>query len=224
MKPASAFILQLSVVSASIFDTILPTTKGTITSDPWQCATQTFESFFDVPKPTGALLDALMDHGDAIQKGCKSTLTDAMGMPACTAPPQSDWCAFTESAPSSLLTAYSSYGSIASSWWAEHSSEAMEYAEYCPNRWFRAMTSLPFGAIWLNDTIAFAGCYAAAHSGDKPSENLQATTTTEPTPTYAGTSAAASATESVNSVGGKQDDRGVWAARIGLALAINVLL
>ncbi|KAM0228961.1 hypothetical protein ACHAPO_010368 [Fusarium lateritium] len=224
MKPASAFILQLSVVSASIFDTILPTTKGTITSDPWQCATQTFESFFDVPKPTGALLDALMDHGDAIQKSCKSTLTDAMGMPACTAPPQSDWCAFTKSAPSSLLNSYSSFGSVASSWWAEHSSVAIEYAEYCPNRWFRAMTSLPFSAIWLNDTIAFAGCYAAAHVGDKPSENLQATTTAERTPTHAGTGAAASATESVNSVGGKQDDRGVWVAGIGLALAINVLL
>ncbi|CEI67929.1 hypothetical protein FVEN_g7795 [Fusarium venenatum] len=225
MKPTSSFIFQVGLVTASIFDTILPTTKGTITSDPWQCATHTFQSFFDVPKPTGALLDALMDHGDAIQKGCKSTLTDAMGKPACTPPPQSDWCAFTKSAPSSLLTVCSSYGGTDSSWWAEHSSEAVEYAEYCPNQWFRAMTSLPYGAVWLNDTIAFASCYAAAHAADKPSESTVSTTTVDLTSTYTGTGAAASATESVNIVGGKQDDRGVRVARIELAgAAINALL
>ncbi|KAL6912434.1 hypothetical protein FSST1_010194 [Fusarium sambucinum] len=189
-----------------------------------QCATYTFESFFDVPKPTGALLDALMDHGDAIQKGCKSTLTDAMGMPACTAPPQSDWCAFTKSAPSSLLNAYSSYGSTASSWWGEHSSEAVGYAEYCPNQWFRAMTSLPYGAVWLNDTIAFAGCYASAHATDRPIENLEVITTADTASTYTGTGAA-SATEVMNIAGGKQNDRGMWVAEIGLAVAaMNVLL
>ncbi|KAG8670659.1 hypothetical protein FPOAC2_07490 [Fusarium poae] len=222
MKSTSAFILQMSVVSASIFDTILPTTQGTITSDPWRCYTHTFESFFDVPKPTGALFDALVDHGDEMQKGCKSTLTDAMGMRVCTFPPHSELCDFTKFAPSSLLTEYSSYGSIASSWWAEHSSEAVEYAEYCPNRWFRAMTSLPHGAVWLNDTIAFAGCHAAAHASGEPKTNLETTATAEPSVAQtgatatasntgnldgvAGATATASDTGSLNGIAGKRDD------------------
>ncbi|KAF5244278.1 hypothetical protein FANTH_7788 [Fusarium anthophilum] len=227
MKVTTAFVLQVSVAAASIFDTILPTTKGTITSDPWQCATHTFESFFDVPKPTGALLDAILDHGDAIQKGCKSTLTDAMGKSVCAFPPQSDWCAFTKSAPSSLLTAYSSYGSLASSWWAEHSSEAVEYAEYCPNGWFSAMTSLPYGAVWLNDTIAFAGCHAAAHATGKPKTTLKATATAGPKATGTATGATATAaTENRNGIAGKRDDVGMWVvAGTGLAAtAANTLL
>ncbi|KAF5542205.1 hypothetical protein FPHYL_11596 [Fusarium phyllophilum] len=217
MKSTTAFIIQVSVAAASIFETILPTTRGTITSDPWQCATHTFESFFDVPKPTGALLDAVLDHGDAIQKGCKSTLKDAVGMSVCTFPPQSDWCAFTKSAPSSLLTAYSSYGSSASSWWAEHSSEAVQYAEYCPNRWFKAMTSLPYGPVWLNDTIAFAGCYAAAHATGEPKTTLKATATTKPKATDTG--ATATAADGRGSAG-KRDDVGMWVvAGTGLAAA-----
>ncbi|KAF4946569.1 hypothetical protein FGADI_11083 [Fusarium gaditjirri] len=221
MKSTSAFVLQVGVATASIFDTILPTTRGTITSDPRQCATHTFESFFDVPKPTGALLDAILDHGDAIQKGCKSTLTDAGGMSVCTFPPQSDWCAFTKSAPSSLLTAYSSYGSIASSWWTDHSSEAVEYAEYCPNRWFRAMTSLPYGAIWLNDTIAFAGCYAAANATGKPKMTLKPTATAGPKAADTGeTATATAAAESLNGISGKRDDIGMWmVAGTGLVVA-----
>jgi hypothetical protein len=83
-----------------------------------------------------------------------------MEMPVCTFPPQFDWCAFTVSVPSSLLRSYSSYGSSASSWWVARSSDAVKYAQYCPVGWFEAMTALPYGAFWLNDTIAFAGCYA----------------------------------------------------------------
>ncbi|GKU05911.1 unnamed protein product [Fusarium langsethiae] len=224
MKPNSAFILQFGVVTA-IFDTILPTTKGTITSDPWQCATHTFESFFDVPKPTGALLDAILDYGDVLLKDCKPTLTDAMGMPACTFPPQSDWCSFSKTVPSSLQTEYLSYGSVASSFWAKHSSEAVEYAQYCPNGWFKAMTSLPYGAVWLNDTIAFAGCYAA-HASGKPHTNLEATTTVDQKPTGTGATTSATATSELNGIAGKRDDMGMWVvAGTGLAAAaVNTLL
>ncbi|RGP66168.1 hypothetical protein FSPOR_6788 [Fusarium sporotrichioides] len=221
MKPNSALIFQFGVVTASIFDTILPTTKASITSDPWQCATHTFESFFDVPKPTGALLNAILDHGDAIQKDCKPTLTDAMGMPACTFPPQSDWCAFSKTVPSNLQTAYSSYGSVASSFWAKHSSEAVEYAEHCPNRWFRAMTSLPYGAVWLNDTIAFAGCYAAAYSSGEPRTYLEATTTVDQKSTGTGITAVITATRELNGIAGKRDGIGMWmVAGTGLTAAV----
>ncbi|RSL92424.1 hypothetical protein CDV31_015168 [Fusarium ambrosium] len=219
MKPATTvLVLQIMAAAASIFDTILPTTKGTITSDPWQCATQTFESYFDVPKPTGELLDAILDHGDVLLKGCESTMTDAMGMPACTFPPQSDWCAFTKSAPSSLLPAYSSYGSIASSWWAEHSSAAVEDAKYCPNSWFKAMTSLPYGATWLNDTIAFAGCYAAAHV----TGNTETTRVAIATTGLKAGEEAAKPTATVDNDNGvrRRDDVGVWVvAGTGLAAA-----
>jgi hypothetical protein len=40
------------------------------TAEPWQCTTYTFESFFGVPKPTGKLLDAILDYGDVLQKIC----------------------------------------------------------------------------------------------------------------------------------------------------------
>lgn len=55
-------------------------------------------------------------------------------------------------------------------------------------------------------------------------QNLEATTTSESSPTSTGTGSTASATESVNSVGGKRDDGGMWVAGIGLAVAINMLL
>ncbi|RGP63226.1 hypothetical protein FLONG3_9982 [Fusarium longipes] len=228
MKLNPAFVFQISVVTASFFDTILPTTKGTITSDPWQCATHTFESFFDVPKPTGALLDAILDYGDTLLDGCKATLTDAMGMPVCTFPPQSDWCAFSKSAPSSLLTAYSAYGSSASSFWVEHSSEAVKYAGYCPNGWFKAMTSLPYGAVWLNDTIAFAGCYAAADAFDVPEIESGATATADPKSSSIVATAVATASfpDDSNGIVGIRNGMNMWiVAGTGLfAATINTLM
>ncbi|KAF4342823.1 hypothetical protein FBEOM_3232 [Fusarium beomiforme] len=213
------FSTVLWSATASFFETVLPTTEPSVTSDPWQYATHTFESFFDVPKPTGKLLDALLDHGDAIQKGCKSTLTDAMGMPVCIFPRQSDWCAFTESAPSSFLPAYSSYGSVASSWWAAYSSEAVKYADYCPKAWFEAMTALPYGPVWLNDTIAFADCHAAAQTSGGITAVSEATATTGLKLTDVG--ATATATGELNSgavaMGGNN-----W--RVAATLAIGVVI
>ncbi|KAK2601576.1 hypothetical protein QQS21_004894 [Conoideocrella luteorostrata] len=167
MKTASAIlVLQPLAVAAVIFDTILPTTRPTQTTDPWMCSTKVLESFFDVPKPTGKLLDALLSYGDDLQKDCKPTLTNHVGMSACAFPPQSKWCAFSTSAPSTLLSDYSSYASSASSWWSGHSSAAVDEAVLCPNSWFKAMMWFADGPAWLNDTIAFAGCYAAAQATD----------------------------------------------------------
>ncbi|KAH6894377.1 hypothetical protein B0T10DRAFT_603878 [Thelonectria olida] len=84
---AAALVFNATVAVASVFDTILPTEEPTITSDPWRCTTEIFESYFDVPKPTGSLLTAILFYGDKLQKGCKSALTDAMGLPVCTFPP-----------------------------------------------------------------------------------------------------------------------------------------
>lgn len=156
-------IFKASAVAASIFDTILPTTEPTVTSDPWRCTTEIFERFFDPPKPTGQLLTALLSYGDELIKDCTATKTNVVGIPTCPFPAQEEWCAFTTAAPTALLPDYSSYASTASSWWSVHSAQALEHARYCPSRWFRAMTRVPAGAGWLNDTIAFAGCYASAN-------------------------------------------------------------
>lgn len=87
------------------------------------------------------------------------------------------------------------------------------------------MTSLPYGAVWLNDTIAFAGCYAA-HASGKPQTNLEATTTVDQMSTGTGATATATATAEANGIAGKRDDMGMWVvAGTGLAAAAaNTLL
>ncbi|KAM4066210.1 hypothetical protein HRG_000346 [Hirsutella rhossiliensis] len=142
MRAAAAIVIvEATVVTAAIFDTILPTTKPAITKDPWTCTTEPLQKYFMPPKPTGLLLDALVSYGEDLKKDCKPTLTDAMGNPECEFPAHSKWCAFAAAVPSVLVSEYSSYGSAASSWWSESSSEAVEFATYCPNRWFTAMTA-----------------------------------------------------------------------------------
>lgn len=138
MKLATAaLILQATAAVASIFDTILPTERPTETKDDWECTTSPLEEYFNPPTPTGKLLTALLSYGDVLQKGCKSTLTDALGHPTCTFPAQSRWCSVTNALPTTLLSEYSSYGSVASSWWAAHSSAAVEDALDCPSEWFK---------------------------------------------------------------------------------------
>lgn len=188
----ASLVLQPLAVAASIFDTILPTTAPSVTSDPWVCTTRTLEAFFDVPKPTGALLDALLDFGDDLMKGCEATFTDYNGLPVCEFPAHSKWCAFSSVAPATVQPEYTSYASAAHSFWAEHSSAAAQEAIYCPNRWWSAMMWFPAAPVWLNDTIAFAGCYAAAHATDLPEQTTTTAATTGAVPT---TSAAPSTTK-----------------------------
>ncbi|UKZ57773.1 hypothetical protein TrVGV298_011634 [Trichoderma virens] len=88
MKPTTAIIfLHASAASDSLLDTILPANPPTITSEAWQCTTEMLPQYFDPPKPTGALLTAILSYGDEIQKGCKPTETDIYGLPECTFPP-----------------------------------------------------------------------------------------------------------------------------------------
>ncbi|EGX93726.1 hypothetical protein CCM_01995 [Cordyceps militaris CM01] len=162
MKLSSILALQPLAVAASVFDTILPTTAPRKTSDPWECSTRTLVSFFDVPKPTGALLDALLSFGDDLYASCAPTATNHVGQTVCAFPAHSRWCAFATAAPATVLPAYSSYASSASVWWSEHAADAAAEAEFCPNAWRKAMMWFANGPEWLNDTIAFAGCYAAA--------------------------------------------------------------
>ncbi|KAF2421785.1 hypothetical protein EJ08DRAFT_665060 [Tothia fuscella] len=136
--------------------TLLPTAKPTITRDPWTCATESPKQFFDVPKPTGNLLTALLSYGDVLLQTCTATGTAAL---ACPYPDKSKWCGFSTAAPTSLLPAYSTYGSVVSSWAAKHTSQALDLAQRCPVAWYNAMWDTPGGQSWLNETLIFADCY-----------------------------------------------------------------
>lgn len=162
---ASILVLHGSCVAASMFDTILPTKRPT-TTDPWECTTMNLTTFFKVPKPTGKVEDAIYSQAAALEIGCTSSMRDELGGAVCTFHAQEKWCAITTAMPKDVLPEYSSYGSMAYSWWAAHSIRAVEFADYCPERWFLAETEVLLGAWWLNETIAMAGCYAGAHASE----------------------------------------------------------
>ncbi|KAM5435783.1 hypothetical protein MferCBS31731_006232 [Microsporum ferrugineum] len=164
MKTVSLLLLAASTATATrVFDditTILPSQRPTVTIDSWQCLTHNLTKFFDVPRPTGALLTAIHSHGSELIKDCVSTIQPGM---ECPFPESSAWCGLGTAGPASLLPALSSYGSVASVWWSSHSSAAFSLAEMCPLRWYNAMLSIPGGWVWLNETIIYGGCYAEAH-------------------------------------------------------------
>ncbi|KAI1474544.1 hypothetical protein F4774DRAFT_400154 [Daldinia eschscholtzii] len=165
-KTPIGFAISAIQVSA-MYMTPMPRQAATETStatstqrpDPWQCATQNLTQFFDVPKPTGALLKALDSYGDELIKPCLSTAT-GLDILSCTVSNTSQWCGFATAAPTSVITAYSSYGELVASWWSEKSSAAVSLSAECPNSWQR------FGPIeqaWFNQTLAHLKCYNEAH-------------------------------------------------------------
>lgn len=78
-------------------------------------------------------------------------------------------CGFTSAATDQdALTMYSSHASSAASWWAEHSSAAMEVAEACLSAWYDAMWDNPLadGGAWaLKMTISDAQCWEKMSAG-----------------------------------------------------------
>lgn len=63
----STLVQTAATTAAAVYATTLfpsfPSPATDITRDPWQCATENITHYFDVPKPTGELLDALVDYG-----------------------------------------------------------------------------------------------------------------------------------------------------------------
>lgn len=221
MKPGAIFSSAAALVSAT-HTTLGPRAEPTITRDPWQCATENITQYFDMPKPTGELLDALISYGNGLYKTC--TFTDLAEFKSCTSPGQSRWCAFTTAAPSAVLPDYSAYGSKASSWWSVHSSAAISLASKCPVGWHETMMETPNGQTWLNDTLVFAGCYAEAH----PTPETEFTTK-GPGPMETGSGGGPEATTSDTPNSGalnRSKSIGMWmVAGIGLAgAAINFIL
>ncbi|POR33441.1 Uncharacterized protein TPAR_06378 [Tolypocladium paradoxum] len=158
-------LLQAAAVVAGIEVSHLFPTASPTKNDPWYCATENITSYFDVPKPTAALKTALDSYGAELYKACTLPLEERLD---CPYPAYSSWCGFATAAAPEVTAYYSSYASEASSWWFRRSSTAQEIASVCPNRWRSAMEGLPFGGVWLNQTIAFARCYDEAHPNPNP--------------------------------------------------------
>ncbi|KAH7323620.1 hypothetical protein BKA65DRAFT_567394 [Rhexocercosporidium sp. MPI-PUGE-AT-0058] len=170
MKIASLFgvwPLLAAIVGASpdMLVTQMPRAEPTSTfgPDPWQCVTENITQYIDVPKPTGSLLTALDSYGDKLIETCTPTETAFTALPSCPFPAKSLWCGFTTAIPSTMLSAYSSYGKSASSWLAAKSSAMASVTQQCPSGWSKMLMETPGSEAWLNLNIAFAGCYADAH-------------------------------------------------------------
>ncbi|PVH83225.1 hypothetical protein DL98DRAFT_585934 [Cadophora sp. DSE1049] len=161
------FGCSVAVVAASpdMLITHMPRAEptSTIEPDPWQCVTENITQYVDVPKPTGSLLTALDSFGDKLIETCTPTETAFTALPSCPFPEKSLWCGFTTFVPTSLMSAYSSYGSSASSWLSAKSSAMASVTQQCPSGWSKMLMETPGSEAWLNLNIAFAGCYADAH-------------------------------------------------------------
>ncbi|KAF4444210.1 hypothetical protein FACUT_791 [Fusarium acutatum] len=167
-------LLKASLASASLFDTIFPTEKPTITRDPRACLLSDFYPYWSGLTPTGKLSTALLSYGDVLQKDCKWDSVDVVGVPTCTYPALADWCAFSDVVPTSLLPAWSSLGSSASSWWAGNKDDIISGAQECPERWFNQMVGVAYAQLQLNNTITFGACY------DLAKRHVEASPTDEP--------------------------------------------
>ncbi len=116
-----------------------------VSEDPWQCVTENITQYFDPPQPSANVLDAINSYGDVL---------------ACTVTDPKSWCGFTTAAPSSILTAYSTWVSEAVSFWTGKSSTMAVLATSCPAAWGN------FAAVhtaWVSLASAHAECYLAAH-------------------------------------------------------------
>lgn len=107
-------VLMTAVVTLATDTVLFPTTRVTRT-DEWQCATENLSQYFNVPKPTATLSTALNSYGMELFKSCTSTGLDKL---TCPFPDKSKWCDFTSFAKPELLPAYTSFGSVAASWWS----------------------------------------------------------------------------------------------------------
>ncbi|KAH6964511.1 hypothetical protein HG530_003878 [Fusarium avenaceum] len=155
--------LHFSAANGVIYNTLFPSERPAVTEDPIDCIFEDFYPYFSALTPNGSLSTALLSYADVLMKDCPLTDTDVMGLATCPYPALSDWCSFSDHAPTSLLPAWSSYGSSASSWWASNSAHAVKYARICKKKWFNQMIGVVYGSVRLNNTIHWGECFAQAH-------------------------------------------------------------
>jgi len=139
---------------------LMPSASPTGSRDPWECITMKLPQYFDVPTATGSLKEALGSYGSEMIKTCTGKPIERI---SCPFPEKSQWCGFSTAAPTSVMGAYSSYGSVASSWWAARSSSASLLASMCSHGWYKASTNHPANQALLNETIILGECHAEAY-------------------------------------------------------------
>jgi hypothetical protein len=139
MLPIFVFTATINAsmyITSTDLATLLPSTPpSTDEPDGWRCAIANISQYFDLPTPAGDLNTVLISYGSVLQQTCTSTGKDRR---SCPFPDSSLWCGFSTAAPSTILDAYSSYGSTCSSWWSNHSSAAFSLAQNCPVGWYKA--------------------------------------------------------------------------------------
>ncbi|KHO00988.1 uncharacterized protein MAM_01766 [Metarhizium album ARSEF 1941] len=145
-----------AVATALDLAVIFPTTSPSVSAEPPECLMENYTEYLVGPKPTGTLSDAMASYTAELFKTC--TLSPEEWL-SCPFPESSRVCAFSSAGPSEVMSAYSDFGSSASSWWFARSFMAEQVAFSCPSRWYKEMRLIPFAAIKLNETISFAKCF-----------------------------------------------------------------
>ena len=127
--------------------------------DPWQCVTENITQFFDVPMPTGKLLEGINSFGDSVLAPCRTTATGDDSLYCSFSDPQS-WCGFSTAAATDLLVDYSTYVSQAVAFWTAKSAKISVLSTSCPVAWDRPH---PAAHEWLKIARAHAQCYLQTH-------------------------------------------------------------
>jgi hypothetical protein len=116
--------------------TTMSVSRTTLTPDPWQCITENITQYFDVPKPSGDLHDAIASYNGEVNKACLAT---AVGYEkrACTISNPTLWCGITAPAPLDVISSYSAYVSEAVTFWTAKSSTMSILSTSCAVAWGR---------------------------------------------------------------------------------------
>ncbi|KAK4040101.1 hypothetical protein C8A01DRAFT_35882 [Parachaetomium inaequale] len=159
--------------------TTMSVSRSTLTPDPWQCITENITQYFDVPKPTGNVFDAIASYNNEVNKECLAT---AVGYEkrSCTMSSPTSWCGFTTAAPADVLSSYSTYVSGVVSFWTAKSATMSILSTSCAVAWGRFHEA---DHEWVRIATAHADCYLAAHPQTRtgtegPTATASATTTT----------------------------------------------
>lgn len=198
---------------SDLHQTLLPTTAPPDDpEDSYRCVFSNASQYFDPPQPTEALKLAFWDYGDELIASC---VDSGENVEDCW-PGKKQWCDLTTKAPATLTSALSAWGSSATSWWSDHSSDAVDVATKCPQNWFNAMMDLAVNRQWLNLTIAWAAC---DEDQIEPISTGQGPTSTFAAPGSTGQNQRAAATD-LPGGSGRLDDKWKIAGGGGVAAAI----
>ncbi|TPX15625.1 uncharacterized protein E0L32_004323 [Thyridium curvatum] len=169
MKSAAALGALALAASVGAFDSaayskLLPTAAPTVTTTASQCEHLNLTSMFDVPRPTGVLGTAFKSYAKSLTEDCSTLSLDFEAKFKCSFPEAPAWCGFSRAIPATLLPEYTSFASQGSSWWSNHSTRVYSVASECPGQWYNGGFA-PFGALFLNWTVAFGGACGPADVG-----------------------------------------------------------